>query len=229
MCGRFSLRARNAEILAEYFGIVDVPLLKPRYNIAPSQPVPVVRLKPDESKPKREMVLMRWGLIPSWAKDAAIGNRMINARAESLAEKPAFRAALRRRRCLVAADGFYEWQETGRKKQPYFIRFRDDRPFAFAGLWESWEGPDHAVIDSCTIITTTAGKLIRPIHERMPVILAPDAYEAWLDTAVENMDTITSLLVPFSSKEMEAYPVNTTVNKATHDDPECIEPLEKLF
>ncbi|MGA2061905.1 MAG: SOS response-associated peptidase [Thermoguttaceae bacterium] len=227
MCGRFSLRARNAEILAEYFGIVDVPLLKPRYNIAPSQPVPVVRLKPAKSKPQREMVLMRWGLIPSWAKDAAIGNRMINARAESLAEKPAFRAALRRRRCLVAADGFYEWQEIERKKQPYFIRFRDDRPFAFAGLWEIWEGPDHAAIDSCTIITTTASQLLRPIHERMPVILAPDAYEVWLDTAVENMDTITSLLVPFSSKEMEAYPVDTLVNKATHDEPGCVNPLKK--
>jgi putative SOS response-associated peptidase YedK len=226
MCGRFSLRARNAEILAEYFGIVDVPLLKPRYNIAPSQPVPVVRLKPDESKPKREMVLMRWGLIPSWAKDAAIGNRMINARAESLAEKPAFRAALRRRRCLVAADGFYEWQEIERKKQPYFIRFRDDRPFAFAGLWESWEGPDHAAIESCTIITTAANKLLRPIHERMPVILAPDAYKVWFDTAVENMDTITGLLVPFSSKEMEAYPVDTLVNKATHDEPGCVNPLK---
>ncbi len=227
MCGRFSLRARNAEILAEYFGIVDVPLFKPRYNIAPSQPVPAVRLKPGEKQSQREMVLMRWGLIPSWAKDAAIGNRMINARAESLAEKPAFRAALRRRRCLLVADGFYEWQETGRSKQPYFIHFRDDRPFAFAGLWESWEGPDHTAIDSCTIITTAAGKLLRPIHERMPVILAPEAYEAWLDTAVEDLDAITSLLTPFSSKEMEAYPVNTLVNKAAHDEPGCIEPLEK--
>ena len=173
------------------------------------------------------MVLMRWGLIPSWAKDAAIGNRMINARAESLAEKPAFRAALRRRRCLLVADGFYEWQETGRQKQPYFIRFRDDRPFAFAGLWESWEGPDHTAIDSCTIITTAAGELLRPIHDRMPVILVPEAYKVWLDTAVENMDTITSLLVPFSSKEMEAYRVNTLVNKAANDVPGCIEPSEK--
>jgi putative SOS response-associated peptidase YedK len=227
MCGRFSLRARNAEILAEYFGIVDVPMLKPRYNIAPSQPVPVVRLKPDESKPQRELVLMRWGLIPSWAKDAVIGNRMINARAESLAEKPAFRAALRRRRCLLVADGFYEWEDTGKTKQPFFIHFRDDRPFAFAGLWESWEGPDHTAIDSCTIITTTASKLLRPIHERMPVILAPDAYKVWLDTAVENTDTITSLLVPFSSNEMGAYPVGKLVNKAANDVPGCIEPLEK--
>jgi putative SOS response-associated peptidase YedK len=229
MCGRFSLRARNAEILAEYFGIVDVPLLKPRYNIAPSQPVPVVRLKPDESKPQRELVLMRWGLIPSWAKDAAIGNRMINARAESLAEKPAFRAALRRRRCLLVADGFYEWEVTGKTKQPHFIHFRDDRPFGFAGLWESWEGPDHTAIDSCTIITTAAGKLLRPIHDRMPLIMAPKSYEAWLDTGVEDMDAIASLLAPCSSKDMEAYPVDTLVNKATHDEPGCVEPLKKLF
>ncbi len=215
--------------MSEYFGIVDVPPLKPRYNIAPSQTVPAVRLKPGGNKTRREVVLLRWGLIPSWAKDAAIGNRMINARAESLAEKPVFRAALRRRRCLIAADGFYEWQATGRSKQPYFIRFRDDRPFAFAGLWDSWEGADHKAIDSCTIITTAANELIRPIHDRMPVILAPEAYEVWLDMAVENMDTITSLLVPFYSKEMEAYPVSTLVNKATHDEPGCIEPLEKLL
>ena len=132
---------------------------------------------------------------------------MINARAESLAEKPAFRASLQRRRCLVAADGYYEWQTIGRSKQPYFIRFRDDRPFAFAGLWDAWEGPDHQAIDSCTIITAEASDLVRPIHDRMPVILTPEAYGIWLDTAAENMDTITSLLVPFSSREMEAYPV----------------------
>ena len=226
MCGRFSLHSKRRNP-GRVFRHCRCAAAQAPYNIAPSQPAPVVRLKPDESKPRREMVLMRWGLIPSWAKDAAIGNRMINARAESLAEKPAFRAALRPRRCLVAADGFYEWQEIGKKKQPYFIRFRDDRPFAFAGLWESWEGPDHAAIDSCTIITTTAGKLLRPIHERMPVILATDAYEVWLDTAMENMDTITSLLVPFSSKELGAYPVGTMVNKAVNDEPGCIEPLEK--
>ncbi|MGD0383531.1 MAG: SOS response-associated peptidase [Thermoguttaceae bacterium] len=229
MCGRFSLRARNAAILAEYFDIVDVPLLKPRYNIAPSQPVPAVQLKLGQTKLQRELVLLRWGLIPGWANDPAIGNRMINARAESLAQKPAFRAALRQRRCLIAADGFYEWQGTGRSRQPYFIHFRDDRPFAFAGLWESWEGPDHTAIDSCTIITTAAGDLIRPIHDRMPVILPPEAYEVWLDPAVKNINAIAALLVPFSSPEMEAYPVNTLVNKASRDGPECVEPLKNLF
>jgi len=229
MCGRFSLRARNAAILAEYFDIADVPLLKARYNIAPGQPAPVVRLKPGQTNTRRELILLRWGLIPGWAKDQSIGNRMINARAESLAQKPAFRAALRRRRCLIAADGFYEWQGIGRSRQPYYIRFRDDRPFAFAGLWESWEGPDHTAIDSCTIITTAAGELIRPIHDRMPVILPPEAYDVWLDPAVENFEKFTALLVPFSSREMEVYPVNTLVNKASHDGPDCVEPLKNLF
>ena len=124
---------------------------------------------------------------------------------------------------------FIEWQATGRSKQPYFIRFRDDRPFAFAGLWESWEGPDHTAIDSCTIITTTASELIRPLHDRMPVILPPSAYVAWLDTSMENIEEIVAMLLPFSSDEMEAYPVNTLVNKATHDEPGCIEPLKELF
>jgi putative SOS response-associated peptidase YedK len=229
MCGRFSLRARNAAILAEYFDIVDVPPLMARYNITPGQLAPVVRLKSNESKPRREMVYMRWGLIPGWAKDPAIGNRMINARAESLARKPAFRSALRRRRCLVAADGFYEWQGTGRTRQPYFIRFRDDRPFAFAGLWENWEGADHSAIKSCAIITTAACDLIRPIHDRMPVILPPEAHVVWLDPAMENFEKIASLLAPYSSPEMEAFPVTTAVNKASHDGPECIGPLKELF
>jgi putative SOS response-associated peptidase YedK len=225
MCGRFSLRARAAEMLAEYFDLMDVTPLAARYNIAPSQPVPVIRLQPDLANPKRELVLMRWGLIPSWAKDAAIGNRMINARAESLAEKPAFRAAVRRRRCLVAADGFYEWQGTGRSKQPYFIHFRDDRPFAFAGLWESWEGPNHSAVESCTIITIEASRLVRPIHDRMPVILPPEVYHYWLDPSLEKYEDIAVLLVPFFSEEMEAYPVSTLVNSPTHDKPECTNPL----
>jgi putative SOS response-associated peptidase YedK len=228
MCGRFSLRARNAEMLAEYFGIVDVPLLKPRYNIAPSQPVAVVRWGPGEAKQQREMVLMRWGLIPGWAKDAKIGNRMINARAESLAKKPAFRPAFQRRRCLIAADGFYEWQGTTRTKQPYFIHFRDDRPFAFAGLWETWEGPDHEAIDSCTIITTEANDLIRPLHDRMPVILQPESFDFWLDPKRQSADELAPLLAPFSSDELETYAVSTLVNTPLHDEPKCMEAIEKL-
>jgi putative SOS response-associated peptidase YedK len=169
---------------------------------------------------------MRWGLIPAWAKDPAIGNRMINARAESLAHKPAFRAALRSRRCLVVADGFYEWQAAGKAKQPYFIHFRDDRPFGFAGLWEAWEGPDHTTMESCTIITTEACELVLPIHQRMPVILPPEMYRMWLDPTLQNNDELTALLIPFSSEEMEAYQVSTLVNSPVNEDPRCVEPVE---
>jgi putative SOS response-associated peptidase YedK len=229
MCGRFSLRARLAEMLEEYFDVLDAPLLEPRYNIAPSQPVPVIRLMPNCPKSQHELALLRWGLIPSWAKDPAIGNRMINARAETLAEKPAFRAALRRRRCLIPADGFYEWQGTGKSKQPFFIHFRDDRPFAFAGLWESWEGPDNSAIESCTIITTEANELVRPIHDRMPVILPPEAHIHWLDSSIDKFEDIAALLVPFSSGEMDAYPVTTLVNKPTHDEPGCVSPIKTII
>jgi putative SOS response-associated peptidase YedK len=223
MCGRFTLRA-PASVIAEQFALFEVPPFTPRFNIAPSQPVPVVRLVPGQTEPRRELVWLRWGLIPGWAQDAAIGNRMINARAESVAQKPAFRAALRRRRCLLAADGFYEWQRTGRRKQPHFIRMRDDRPLAFAGLWESWEGPDQ-VVESCTILTTDANELMRPIHDRMPVILAPAAYEPWLDPTVQEPQQLAPLLVPYPSEPMTAYPVSTLVNSPTNEDPRCIEPV----
>jgi putative SOS response-associated peptidase YedK len=172
--------------------------------------------------PQRELVFLRWGLIPGWAKDPTIGNRMINARAETAAEKPAFRAALRRRRCLVAADGFYEWQRSGKQKQPYFIRLCDDRPFAFAGLWETWEAPELSSIESCTLLTTAANDLIRPIHDRMPVILAPDAYQPWLDLSVQKPEKVLPLLQPFPSEAMIAYPVGMLVNNPAHDDPQCI-------
>jgi putative SOS response-associated peptidase YedK len=249
MCGRFSLRARLAE-LTEHFGIPEgeLPLLAARYNIAPTQPVLVIRMQPETPAARREAALVRWGLIPGWAKEPAIGGRLINARAEGLAEKPAFRAALRRRRCLVAADGFFEWgvppegdrslfsakktsrattktKKTPSGKQPYFIHFRDDRPFAFAGLWESWEGPDHAAVESCTIITAAANALVRPIHDRMPVILPPPAYAEWLDPARQTPDNLIPLLVPFRGNELEAYPVGPAVNRAAHDAPECVERL----
>jgi putative SOS response-associated peptidase YedK len=229
MCGRFSLRARAVEMLAGYFDLMDIPLLAARYNIAPSQPVSVVRLKPTQSRTQRELVHLHWGLIPSWAKDPAIGNRMINARAETLAEKPAFRAPLQRRRCLIAADGFYEWHGTGRSKQPYFIHFRDDRPFAFAGLWESWEGPDQLAMESCTIITTEASELIRPIHDRMPVILTHENFSIWLDPKLQKSQKFTSLLAPYADVEMEAYPVTTLVNSPSHDEPGCIVPENKII
>ncbi len=222
MCGRFTLRA-PASVVAEEFALFDLVPFEPRFNVAPTQPVAVVRrLAADE--PRRELAWLRWGLIPSWATDPAIGGRMINARAETAAETPAFRTALRRRRCLVVADGFYEWQKTGRAKQPYFLRLRDDRPFGFAGLWESWEGPDHAAIESCTILTAEANELVRPIHDRMPVIVAPADYERWLDPGVQSAETVRSLLRPYPSGAMTARPVGPRVNSPTHDDPGCIQP-----
>jgi putative SOS response-associated peptidase YedK len=217
MCGRFTLRAA-ASAVAEQFSLLELPLLEPRYNIAPSQPVPVVRLSP-----QRQLVFLRWGLIPGWADDRTIGNRLINARAESVAEKPAFRAAFRQRRCLVVADGFYEWRREGRERQPYFFRMRDDRPLGFAGLWESWEGPDHARIESCTILTTAANDLVRPVHDRMPVIVAPADYARWLDPAVRP-EPLLELLHPYASEAMAGGPVSPWVNSPAHDDPRCIAP-----
>lgn len=216
-------------MVAEQFALFEVPPFTPRFNVAPSQPVPVVRLAPQQPQPQRELVWLRWGLIPSWAKDPAIGNRMINARAETVAEKPAYRAALRRRRCLVAADGFYEWQRTGKRKQPYFIRMRDDRPFALAGLWEAWEGPDHSSIESCTLLTTEPNELLRPIHDRMPVILAADDYPRWLDPAAEEPGRLAPLLRPYPGGEMVAGPVSTFVNSPANEGPKCIEPEPGLF
>lgn len=228
MCGRFTLRA-PASVVAEQFGLFELEPFTPRFNIAPTQPVAAVRLRAEGDPPQREMVWLHWGLIPSWAKDPKIGARMINARSETAAERPAFRAAFRRRRCLVVADGFYEWQRRGGRKQPYFIRMRDDRPLAFAGLWEHWEGPDGTVISSCTLLTTGPNQLVEPIHNRMPVILGGEDYGRWLDPAVEQPGPLASLLRPYPSDAMIAYPVSTYVNSPTHDDPQCVERVAELF
>ena len=282
MCGRFTLRA-SARVIAEQFGLFELPPFAARFNIAPTQLVPVIRQcekgvgsllpeRPDGGHRRealvvaqktpdpffRELVWLRWGLVPGWAQDPTIGNRLINARAETAAEKPAFRAALRRRRCLIAADGFYEWQRAGRTKQPYFIRLRNDQPFAFAGLWEAWEGEAEkgsgpicaqhpegghqpkvgrgkldltpfplshgSRLETCTLLTTEPNDLLRPIHDRMPVIVAPDDYRRWLDPAVEDPRQLAPLLVPYPSEPMEAYPVGGLVNNPTHESPRCIEP-----
>jgi putative SOS response-associated peptidase YedK len=228
MCGRFTLRV-SAKVIAEQFGVFELPPFAARFNIAPTQPVPVVRLAPEPAEPRRELAWLRWGLVPSWAQDASISSRLINARAETAAGKPAFRAAMRRRRCLVAADGFYEWRADGRKKQPYFIHFRDDRPFAFAGLWESWEGPQHAALETCTLLTTEANDLLRPIHDRMPVILPPESYDAWLDREIDDPRPLLPLLVPSPSDPLEAYAVSGLVNSPAHDDPQCIDRDARLF
>lgn len=226
MCGRFTLRA-PASVIAEQFSLSDLPSLPPRYNIAPTQTVAVVRQVGEPGGTGRELVNLRWGLIPHWAKDPAIGNRMINARSESVAEKPAYRTALRRRRCLVAADGFYEWQPGGQRKQPYFIHMKDDRPFGFAGLWETWEGPENSYIESCTIITTDANALMAPIHDRMPVIVDPKDYGLWLDASVQNPARLLPLLCPFQGDLLVAEPVGTRVNSPANDDAACIAPLNE--
>jgi putative SOS response-associated peptidase YedK len=226
MCGRFTLTDPDAD-LAVQFNLPEIPDMQPRYNIAPTQPVPAVRVSPQS--PSREMVLLHWGLIPFWAKDPGMGGRLINARSETVAEKPAFRAAFRRRRCLVVADGFYEWQKQNGGKQPFFIHLRTSRPFAFAGLWELWEGPDAGVIESCTLLTTQPNDLLRPIHNRMPVILHPKDYDLWLDPELQQTDLLQPLLHPYPSEEMDAYPVSRWVNSPGNDDPSCIEPLPRAM
>ncbi len=223
MCGRFTLRT-PAAILAELFQLAGIPTWAPRYNIAPTQPAPTVVLTSEH--PGRQFRQWHWGLIPSWAKDPRIGADMINAKAETVSTKPAFRAAFKKRRCLVLADGFYEWQRIERRKQPFYVCMQDGKPFAFAGLWEHWEGSDGAVIDSCTLLTTEPNDLIRTFHHRMPVILNPKDYALWLDPGVQEPDQLQPLLVPYSSEAMTAYPVSITVNNPSNDIPECIEPLD---
>jgi len=218
MCGRYELHTHPAAI-ALAFALPAPPLMVPRYNIAPTQQVPVVRLTADGA---RECVDMRWGLVPRWAKDPSIGVKMINARAESVADKPSFRNAFRRHRCLVPADGFYEWRVTGSGKRPVHIGRKDGATFGFAGLFERWLAADGAVLDTCTILTTHANDLLRPLHERMPVIVAPEHYARWLDAAnVEVMD----LLAPYPSEVMTWHAVSMRVNAVRNDDPALIAPV----
>ena len=222
MCGRFTLRS-PANILVEQFRLATVPQLAPRFNIAPTQPVAVVRQPPGGQQ--RQLSLLRWGLIPAWAADPSHGPQWINARAESVAEKPAFRSAFKRRRCLVPADGYYEWQKIGPRKQPHYIRLRDGRPFAFAGLWEAWrgrEGQESPPLETCAIITTQSNELTRPIHDRMPVILDCEDYELWLDPQIQDPRQLQGFLRPYDSARMAADPVSTYVNSVRHDDPQCI-------
>jgi putative SOS response-associated peptidase YedK len=221
MCGRFTLFVDPKDLMEAFPGFEVPASWTPRYNIAPTQPIAVI---PNNSQNKIEF--FRWGLIPFWAKDPTIGNRMINARAETLAEKPSFRTAYRRRRCLVLADGFYEWrEEPGRKtKTPMYIRLQSGKPFAFAGLWESWRAPDDETILSCTIITTAPNTLVKDIHNRMPVILEPQAYDLWLDPAEQSPDQLGVCLKPYPAEHMTAHPVSTFVNSPGNDSPACVAP-----
>ncbi len=222
MCGRFTLRT-PAKAIATLFDLEDVPELRPRYNIAPSQPIAAVRQ--DRSR-QREFAMLHWGLIPFWADDPKIGYRTINARAETVATKPSFRAAFKKRRCLVIADGYFEWKKRDGKKQPYFFHLNDDRPFAFAGLWERWEG-DGEEIESCTILVTEANARQKAIHDRMPVILSPQDYDAWLDPDVDGK-RVEPLLRPYSHDDLETYRVSTTVNKPQNDVEECVQPAGEM-
>lgn len=223
MCGRFTL-ATTAKKLAESFSDFKPPEeLPPRYNVAPSQPIAVVA-----NNSQNKIEFFQWGLIPSWAKDPTIGNRMINARAETLAEKPSFKKAFQRRRCLVLADGFYEWRKNPNKtKTPMYIQLESQDPFAFAGLWESWHSPEGDTVLSCTIITTEPNELMTTIHNRMPVILPTEAYAQWLDPAEQKAEQLQGLLKPYPAELMMAYPVSTLVNNPHNDSPELIVPAEQ--
>jgi putative SOS response-associated peptidase YedK len=203
------------------FPLLDVPEeLAPRYNIAPTQPVLAVRTVPAG---ERELVTLRWGLVPAWADDPSIGNRLINARAETVADKPAFRAAFRARRCLVLADGFFEWQKVGGRKQPYYFRLREGSPFAFAGLWERW-GKGATTLETCTLLTTEANELLRPVHDRMPVILPRERFVRWLDPDFRAAAELESLLRPYPAEDMTGYPVSARVNNPRNEGPLCVEP-----
>jgi len=222
MCGRFTLTA-DMNILQESFPWLNIPEgLGPRYNIAPTQPVAVV---PNDGKNKLDYFV--WGLIPSWSKDPKIGSRMINARAETLAEKPSFRTAFRRRRCLILADGFYEWRQEGQglPKTPMYIKLASSKPFAFAGLWESWNSKDGSNILSCTIITTQPNAMMEKIHNRMPVILPEDAYPLWLEQGEADTTRLSELLIPYTKEEMVAFPVSRAVNSPQNDSPLNVQPV----
>ena len=221
MCGRFSLTP-DLDKLQLRFGFKAADLsYTPRYNVAPPQEVLTVTGEGEEDVAQ----LMKWGLIPFWAKDPSIGNRMINARAETVVEKPSFRQAFQKRRCLIVADGFYEWRKEGKNKIPMRIILKSGEPFGFAGLWETWKSPDGRLVKSCTIITTTPNSVIEPIHNRMPVILTSEGEALWLDLNHSDPSELRELLLPYPADQMDAYEVSTLVNSPGHDAPECVAPV----
>jgi putative SOS response-associated peptidase YedK len=220
MCGRFT-QTISAAGVAEAFGVEEISgALKPSYNIAPTQPVAVII-----SDDKKRLVQVRWGLVPSWSKDLSIGNKLINARAETITEKASFRNAFKKRRCLVVADGFYEWQKIGDGKRPMYIRLQSSKPFGMAGLYEVWRSPEGQEITSCAIVTTAANDLMKPIHERMPVIIPKENEDLWLDPKVQDTEVLRNLLQPYPAEEMKAFPVSRQVNAPGYNSPNCIEPI----
>ncbi len=220
MCGRYVITSAPEAIRA-LFRYQEQPNFPPRFNVAPSQPIPIVRLVDGV----RQFALVRWGLLPSWVKDPKTFALLINARGESVLDKPAFRAAMKRRRCLIPADGFYEWQAGGARKQPYFIRLKSGAPMAFAGLWETWTGPNGEELETAAIVTANANRTLGHIHDRMPVVVEPDAFDLWLNCADIDAQTAAALITPAPDQLFEAYPVSTDVNRVANDNAKLLEPL----
>ena len=221
MCGRYTLYADLSTLQARFQFDASEASHQPRYNIAPTQQVLTVT----EDWEERRACTMRWGLVPSWAKDTSGAARMINARGENAAKRPAFRAAFKRRRCLVLADGFYEWKRVGKSREPMHFSLASGEPFAFAGLWETWDSPSGDVLRSCTIITTEPNDLVADVHDRMPVILPGEAESLWLDHRIEDGDRLTALLVPYPAEAMRVHAVSSLVNSVKNDVAECAVPL----
>jgi len=219
MCGRYAVTTAP-EAMRALFRYLEQPNFPPRYNVAPTQPVAIVRMVEGE----REFALVRWGLIPAWVKDPRGFSLLINARGESVLDKPAFRNAMKRRRCLFPADGFYEWKREGDRKQPYFVRLKSGQPMALAGLWETWSGPNGEELETAAIVTTAASRSIAHIHDRMPVVVAPEAFDFWLDPNVD-AQTAAAVIAPAPDAALEAYEVSSAVNRTANDSPDLLEPL----
>jgi putative SOS response-associated peptidase YedK len=219
MCGRYTVIS-NPEALRALFGYEEQPNFPPRYNIAPTQPIAIVRLVDG----KRRFALVRWGLLPSWVKDPKTFTLLINARGETVCDKPAYRAAMKRRRCLIPADGFYEWQKAGDRKRPFYVHAASGEPLAFAGLWETWTGPNGEELETGTIVTTTANDTLKPIHERMPVIVPREAFDLWLNCTDVDAKTAEALIAPAPEGLLEAYEISTAVNRTANDNPKLLEP-----
>jgi putative SOS response-associated peptidase YedK len=217
MCGRYSITSAPEAIRA-LFRYEEEPQFPARYNIAPTQPIPVVRMIDGQ----RHFALVRWGLLPSWVKDPNEFGLLINARGESVCEKPAFRAAMKHRRCLIPANGFYEWQ-AGRGKQPFYLRARSGQPLAFAGLWETWTGPNGEEVDTAAIVTTRANQTLSPLHERMPVIIPPEAFDLWLNCMNVDARTAEALIIPAAEDQLEFWPVSQLVNRVANDSPKLLD------
>jgi putative SOS response-associated peptidase YedK len=222
VCGRFTL-STSPTTIADHFGLDEIPELGARFNVAPGQSIATISLSGEERR--RTLSLRRWGLVPSWAKDEKIGNRLINARAETAAEKPSFRSALRRRRCLVPADGFYEWAGTKGAKQPYLVGLEGRAPFAFAGLWERWTDPEGEALESCTLLTTEATEQLSALHDRMPVIVDPVDYGLWMDPDVVDPDLVSPVMDRNLGRALDFHPISKHVNDVRHDDPRCLEAI----